>query len=123
MRLPTISHFGACPHCHEDGYYLNIGRDHWFICDEHKVAWCVGSNLFSSWQSEAKEDWERNRKKLKDGYRPLASGEGSSWSWQEAPPLRNLYRWWARDWLRMLANRSGLVGKWILARRYGGVPF
>lgn len=60
--------FGACPECKEQdtSCYLNIGKDHWFLCDKHRVCWNIGYNLFSSWQEETKEDWERNRQKLKD---------------------------------------------------------
>lgn len=60
-------YFGACPHCHETDGCLNVQSTHWFVCDKHKVAWCIGSNLFSSWQDETKEDWERNAAKL-DSY-------------------------------------------------------
>jgi hypothetical protein len=50
--------FGLCPHCHKiDGDY--VGRSHWFLCDEHKVKWLVGANLFSSWRHETEEEqWQ-----------------------------------------------------------------
>jgi hypothetical protein len=46
--------------------YLNIGAGHWFFCDVHKIKWCVGYNLLSSWLNETEEDWERNSRKLED---------------------------------------------------------
>jgi len=58
------SYWGDCPKCGSSDGYLNIGRDHWFRCDEHKVAWCVGSNPFSSWQEENDEIWLANANKL-----------------------------------------------------------
>ena len=58
------SYFGDCPKCHGSDGYLNIGRDHWFHCEEHKVAWRVGSNLFSSWREENDEIWLANANKL-----------------------------------------------------------
>ena len=30
-------HFGGCPVCRKPGCYLNIHKDHWFLCDEHKT--------------------------------------------------------------------------------------
>jgi len=59
------SHFGGCPECGKTDGYLNIGRAHVFICDEHKTQWWAGENLFSNWRSETEEDWNRNREKLK----------------------------------------------------------
>ena len=61
-------YFGACPECKEQdtSCYLNIGKDHWIYCDKHRVCWPIGYNLFSSWQEETEEDWERNRQQLKD---------------------------------------------------------
>jgi hypothetical protein len=58
--------FGVCPICKGHDGYLNVGRDHWFKCDEHKVRWHVGSNLFSSWHDESEEDWEENARILSE---------------------------------------------------------
>jgi hypothetical protein len=30
-------HFGLCPHCWGSDGFVNVGRSHWFVCDEHKV--------------------------------------------------------------------------------------
>jgi hypothetical protein len=49
-------YFGGCPICHDCGGYINVGRSHWFFCDEHKVRWNVGSNLFSSWRDQTEEE-------------------------------------------------------------------
>src|SRR5262245_42500917 len=43
-------YFGVCPVCRTSDGYLNVGRDHWFVCHEHGQRWCAGSNLFSSWK-------------------------------------------------------------------------
>jgi hypothetical protein len=58
------NHFGVCPVCGKDCAYLNVGRDHWFYCDEHEVCWYVGSSLFSSWRQEDEETWRQNEEKL-----------------------------------------------------------
>src|SRR5579863_4829145 len=52
-------YFGACPHCEQTDGYVNAGRDHWYICKEHRVMWWVGSNLFSGWRDETEEEQRR----------------------------------------------------------------
>lgn len=59
-------YFGVCPECNESDGYLNIGRNHWGVCHKHKTKWCIGSNLFSSWRDQTKEDFERTAERLKD---------------------------------------------------------
>jgi len=59
-------YYGLCPYCRKNDGYLNIWRNHYFVCHEHKVMWCVGCNLFSSWTYETTEDWDRNIEKTKD---------------------------------------------------------
>ena len=62
--IDVDNYFGKCPECGSNDGYLNVERDHWFVCDQHKIKWYVGSNLFSGWRDESPEDWERNRKLL-----------------------------------------------------------
>jgi hypothetical protein len=65
--ITEVEHyFGACPECHSDGEMLNIGRGHWFVCDEHRTRWFIGSNLFSSWRDEDETIWRANHERLKD---------------------------------------------------------
>lgn len=64
--------FGGCPECGSSDGYLNVGRDHWFKCDEHESRWHAGSNLFSSWHEESEEVWEKNASLLV-GYREVES--------------------------------------------------
>ena len=59
-------HFGVCPTCGKTDGYLNIGSRHWFVCHAHRVRWCVGSNLFSSWRDETKEQWQANADRIED---------------------------------------------------------
>ena len=49
-------YFGGCPHCHRDDGYLDVGREHWFVCVEHRTKWFAGSNLFSSWREQTPLD-------------------------------------------------------------------
>lgn len=60
MKEEEIEHVGGCPTCKKHNGYLNLRGAHWFVCDEHKVKWCVGFNLFSSWRRETEEDWRKN---------------------------------------------------------------
>ncbi len=48
----NIPYFGGCPHCLRNDGFLNIGREHWFVCHRHKMKWCVGSNLFTAPEAE-----------------------------------------------------------------------
>ncbi|MER2625930.1 MAG: hypothetical protein ABTS22_18585 [Accumulibacter sp.] len=57
-------YFGGCPVCKKSGYFLNVERDHWCVCDEHKTCWSIGSNLFSNWMNEDWATWQRNNAKL-----------------------------------------------------------
>jgi hypothetical protein len=75
-------YFGTCPECGKGGHYLNVGRNHWFVCDAHKVKWYAGSNLFSSWKEESEETWKANDELLKgytlaDDYRPPCGREAA----------------------------------------------
>lgn len=49
-------YFGLCPICKKTDGYINIGRGHWYFCKEHRVRWCVGANLFSTWRDETEEE-------------------------------------------------------------------
>jgi hypothetical protein len=53
------AYFGSCPVCGGNDGYINIGRSHWFRCDEHRAAWGFGSNLFSSWKEQTREEQKR----------------------------------------------------------------
>jgi hypothetical protein len=83
MQHPPVEHdrsdaiFGVCPACKGQDGYLNIGRDHWFKCDEHKTKWHVGSNLFSSWRHEDEAAWEENARELSE-YEEVEPDLGSS---------------------------------------------
>ena len=43
---------GACPDCGRSDGFLNLGKEHWFICREHKNKWLGGYNLFESWKDQ-----------------------------------------------------------------------
>jgi hypothetical protein len=68
MMTRPKNYFGECPICESHDRHLNIGPDHWFYCEEHKVCWWVGSNLYSGWKLfESKADWERHLQFFVDG--------------------------------------------------------
>jgi hypothetical protein len=46
---------GVCPQCYRTDGYVNIGKEHWGICDVHRVRWPIGYNLFSECKDEP---WE-----------------------------------------------------------------
>ncbi len=55
---------GQCPHCGGDPIVLNVRKDHWAMCEDDKVRWHVGTNLFSSWLEEDESTWEENTELL-----------------------------------------------------------
>jgi hypothetical protein len=57
-------YFGLCPTCKKTDGYVNVGRSHWFICEEHRVRWCIGANVFSSWRDETESEQQRHCKKI-----------------------------------------------------------
>jgi len=56
--------FGCCPICGQCGMHVNVEKNHVGFCEEHKVRWGIGSNLFSSWRGESEEIWKKNAKML-----------------------------------------------------------
>lgn len=69
--LPLVDdRFGNCPTCHKTNGFLNVGRDHWFVCDRHRSKWWVGSNLFSCWRDQDEQGRLVNVHKLA-GYREV----------------------------------------------------
>lgn len=60
------SYFGVCPICKKSNGYVNIHQSHWSYCKEHKICWCIGYNLFSSWHNENESIWLSNAKMLED---------------------------------------------------------
>lgn len=55
---------GACPRCGRDDGILNVGADHWGICERHGVKWWIGRNLSPDWQREPARVWLANERKL-----------------------------------------------------------
>lgn len=37
-------YWGLCPICKKTHGYVNIGRNHWSICEKHRTRWWIGSN-------------------------------------------------------------------------------
>lgn len=55
---------GVCPQCYRTDGYVNIGKEHWGICDVHRVRWPIGYNLFSDWQHESRDEQEETWSKV-----------------------------------------------------------
>jgi hypothetical protein len=64
IKLRKSAHFGVCPKCGRTSGYLNIGRDHWFICRRHRVKWYVASGIFPDWLHEDESVWKKNSELL-----------------------------------------------------------
>jgi hypothetical protein len=69
------NYWGHCQYQGHRNYYLNLGRAHWMVCDECKIKWFVGENLFSSWRSQTEDMWMRNWEHIK-WYREVSANGG-----------------------------------------------
>lgn len=64
---PTVevnNYFGGCTTCGGYTGVLNIGRSHWYVCEDHGVKWNVGANLFANWRQENEAIWRANAVRL-----------------------------------------------------------
>ena len=59
-------YFGHCSVSEHDNFCLNIGRAHWMVCDECRIKWFIGENLFSSWRRQNQMIWNENSERLKE---------------------------------------------------------
>ncbi len=81
--------FGSCPVCGAEGqHYRNIYKQHFFFCEEHRMVWSIGCDLFSSWRHEDEGDWRAAWEKLKD-YRACREAplDAPEWGPTVGPPL------------------------------------
>ena len=62
----TDLYLRGCPHCGGNDGYLNVEREHRFMCNKHMTKWLIGSNLFSGWRDEGEEVWLRNQYRLQN---------------------------------------------------------
>lgn len=58
--LPQANYFGDCPICGRYDGYVNIFKEHWFLCTRHRLRWCGGINMLSTWRLETEDVWRRN---------------------------------------------------------------
>ena len=65
-------YFGGCPECGGTHGCYSIGRDHWYVCHDHRTKWDVGSNLFSSWKTQTEAERRKNAEMLA-GYTEVLS--------------------------------------------------
>src|SRR5215467_3067248 len=60
------SYWGGCPECGGTHGCHSVGPEHWYVCHDHKVKWCIGENLFSCWRHMSEEEHRLNEKMLSD---------------------------------------------------------
>ncbi len=70
-RVQENDHFGGCPQCFQEtgrlysDKYIDVGREHWFVCRQHRNKWCAGANLFGSWREHTEATAKINRRRLR----------------------------------------------------------
>ncbi len=92
MKTQTQHYFGGCPECGGQDGYTNVGRSHWVFCKAHRTMWCIGWNLFSSWQYETEAEQRL-------AYDTIGLGrftEVKPMPWR--PTLRERLRTWGTTW-------------------------
>lgn len=65
-RSESVDTFGSCPECFGNDGFLNLGRNHWFVCRIHRTRWCIGSNWFGWWREETAAEWKANWEEIRD---------------------------------------------------------
>ena len=67
------NYFGHCLIPEHKNFYCNVkfkgdvyGKSHIMYCEECKICWKIGRNLFGSWRDETDEDWDKNFEMIKD---------------------------------------------------------
>ena len=63
-RTQSDHYFGGCPECGDTDGFMNVGGNHWFICNQHRTKWPPGYNLFSCWHEEDEAEWKANAERL-----------------------------------------------------------
>lgn len=128
QRVTTDEHFGGCPECGKCTLILNIRSSHVALCELHKNAWWIGSNLFSGWRDETEETWAQNEVKLanyrevRPVYPPpssppiveVSSARDGTWSVAIAPCPDDLLKPVAEFWDEFSAQNYADM----LARKY-----
>ncbi|MCZ6803438.1 MAG: hypothetical protein O7D86_05775 [Proteobacteria bacterium] len=51
-EIQYSKHCGVCPKCSKSDGFVNLGKEHWFICRDHKAKWFGGINLFEGWENQ-----------------------------------------------------------------------
>lgn len=55
--MNDAGYWGLCPGCFQPSdVIVDMGHEHWAICHEDRVRWCLGSGLFSAWQDRSPVD-------------------------------------------------------------------
>lgn len=98
---PIDCHSGRCPVCASEGRWLNIGCDHWIMCERHGLRWCIGSNLTDSWKRQTEEDWARNRELLA---RCIELKGREQWEMLRRPFVVTIHGWLGDMLNRLLAG-------------------
>lgn len=84
-RIHDPADWGGCPECHGNDGYLNVlgdlGMEHWFFCESHKVRWYVGTDLFCTWRDMPREALQEQAEQAK-ALRPV-----EPWYPQTVPDL------------------------------------
>ena len=104
MKTQTQHYFGGCPECGDQDGYTNVGRSHWAFCIAHRTMWCIGVNLFSSWQYETEAEQRLAYDSI--GLRSFTEVKPMPWRPTLSERLRQWCMWpgFGRHWLRSIGK-------------------
>jgi hypothetical protein len=90
-KILVKHYFGGCPHCGKQDGLFNVGRNHWFVCHEHRVRWYVGGNLLSGWKDQT-EDEQREKWRRVEDYTDVSDQPLPEGIWSRDPETRRRER-------------------------------
>lgn len=62
--MMNLNPLGQCPKCGNCDGYVNVGKDHWGVCQEHKIKWFIGHDLFDDWKEQTQAQWDEHAREL-----------------------------------------------------------
>lgn len=82
--------FGLCPECGGGPIIATIYRYHFAYCNEDRLVWAVGSNLFSHWREETVKEWQEAYDEIKHFEAVNSDGSRTGLPMVEAVTLEDL---------------------------------
>lgn len=70
VALDNICEYGGCALCGDHDEFFVINNRFWFVCRNHKVCWCAGTDLFPVFQKPTDEERQTHHRMV-ETYRDI----------------------------------------------------